>query len=429
MTDERALARVDTATLLLSSNFDDMKQKAQLLISSGLLPKHISKPEQAIVIWLQANELGVPPMLALKEMAVINGKPACSANLMMGLVHQAYGPSSLIYRADKSNDKIAYVIVHMPDSKEVITYTFTIEEAQQAQLTGKGGPWKQYPAAMLAARAISKAARTSFPAVVGGLYVSDELGGEVHEEDLTITPSSAPAPRSVEPRKPEGIAPPSPAEEFEDEEAIDAEYTEVAEEPPLTEQQLKFIARLIKIIPEDQRFGFLATFGAQSIGTLTKAAASRTIDELKRLEAQAIDGEYTEAREKREFIPTEAEAQFIKEEQAKRKPKAQKSGDASDPTQYLAEVIEEAGVADDLGTLIFMRYNQSGSMDDLTKDQQRNLFRYLRLITQLKKASSYQALTALHERYSVKDNLWDDFAQEVHDDRLAELTPEPVTVA
>lgn len=342
MTNERALARMDTSALLLSSNFDQMKEKAALLISSGLLPKHISKPEQAIVIWLQANELGVPPMLALKEMAVINGKPTCSANLMMGLVHQAYGPSSLIYRADTSNGTVAHVEVHLPDSKEVINYSFTIEEAQQAQLTGKGGPWKQYPAAMLAARAISKAARTSFPAVVGGLYVAEELGGEVYEDDLTIAPSPEPAPRSVEPRKPEAIAPPTDPEGFDP--------------------------------PED-----------------------------------AIEGEYTE----------------VEEEQPAPKPKAQKSGDASDPTQYLAEVIEEAGVVDVLEHILSDRYGpEATDLDALTTDQSRNLFRYLRLITQLKQASSYQALTALHERYSVKDNIWDDFAQTTHDDRLAELTPE-----
>ena len=57
---------------------------------------------------------------------------------------------------------------------ETFTGSFSIEEAKQAGLLGKDN-WKNYPARMLKHRALSFAARDSFPDVFAGIYTPDEI--------------------------------------------------------------------------------------------------------------------------------------------------------------------------------------------------------------------------------------------------------------
>jgi hypothetical protein len=95
--------------------------------------------------------------------------------------------------------------------------------AQRAGLTGKG-PWQQYPAAMLRARASAELCRLVWPDVVGGLYTPDEMGDArdvrveapavpvVAEEvvDAEVVPVEAPAPAPASTTQP--VAPePAPA--------------------------------------------------------------------------------------------------------------------------------------------------------------------------------------------------------------------------
>ena len=54
--------------------------------------------------------------------------------------------------------------------------TFTIEEAKQAQLTGKpDSNWSKYPAAMLRARAIATGARAYAADLLDGCYDPEEI--------------------------------------------------------------------------------------------------------------------------------------------------------------------------------------------------------------------------------------------------------------
>jgi hypothetical protein len=76
--------------------------------------------------------------------------------------------------------------------------------AERANLIGKGGPWKQYPEAMLFARCLSAGMRTHCPDALGGApaYTPEELGaqGQIDENGVVVadvTPAHAPAPRPM----------------------------------------------------------------------------------------------------------------------------------------------------------------------------------------------------------------------------------------
>lgn len=158
---------------------DDLKtlmEQALRYVKSGLLPNAIKTPEQALIIMSQGRELGIPPTVALRQITVVNGKPTCSAELMLGLVHRTYGQAAMrVFRTDNESCTVQY---RQAGWDGVSEYTFTMDDAKRAGLL-KNPVWTQYPAAMLRARAISATIRFAFPECINGLYTTEELGGDV----------------------------------------------------------------------------------------------------------------------------------------------------------------------------------------------------------------------------------------------------------
>jgi hypothetical protein len=145
---------------------------AEQFIASGFLPKAIRTPAQALIVMLTGRELGLPPMLALRMIHVIDGKPGLSAELQLARFRQAGGR----YRWLATTDRVAQIQVNAPGDPTdwAQTFSFTIQEAGTAQLLDKGN-WQKYPAAMLRARVASLAIRAVAPEVSMGLYDPDEI--------------------------------------------------------------------------------------------------------------------------------------------------------------------------------------------------------------------------------------------------------------
>ena len=179
------------------STWDVMLSQANVLVRSGFLPTSIKTAEQAIAIMLTGDELGIPKMLALRSIVVINGKPTLSADLMVALVQRAI---------DQHGDGEFRVLPPTPEKctvnyrrwgwSEGHSYTYTIQDAQRAGLAGKG-TWAAHPAAMLRARATSAVCRMAFPDVISGVYTPDEATeftphpeGEARWGNVTVLPTA-----------------------------------------------------------------------------------------------------------------------------------------------------------------------------------------------------------------------------------------------
>lgn len=152
---------------------------ADKFIETGFLPKSVTTPAQALTIMLTGRELNLPPMLALRMIHVIDGKPGLASELQLARFRQAGGK----YRWLETNDRVATIQVIAPGSPAdwAQTFTFTIEEARDAGLLDKQN-WKKYKPAMLRARVASLAIRAVAPEVSMGLYDPDELGAVTNEE-------------------------------------------------------------------------------------------------------------------------------------------------------------------------------------------------------------------------------------------------------
>jgi hypothetical protein len=147
----------------------------RLLAASGLLPKSYIK-QPANVLWAMeyAETLGITTMAAIMGVHVIDGRPCASAGLISGLVRKAGHK----LRVSGNDETATCTIIRSDDPTYKFEFTWTMKRAQQAGITGKQ-VWKNYPAAMLQARAITEAARAAAQDVLYGLgYTPEELGAD-----------------------------------------------------------------------------------------------------------------------------------------------------------------------------------------------------------------------------------------------------------
>lgn len=174
MTSALALTRPEPT--MDARSLELMLEQAERYVSSGLLPNTIKTPQQALIIMAQGRELGIPATVALRGIVVVQGKPTCSAELMMALVHRTYGQSAMrVFRTDNDACTVQY---RQQGWDGVSEYTFSMDDAKRANLL-KNPTWQSYPAAMLRARAISAVVRFAFPECISGVYAPGELGDDV----------------------------------------------------------------------------------------------------------------------------------------------------------------------------------------------------------------------------------------------------------
>jgi hypothetical protein len=146
------------------------------------------------VLWAQeyAESLHLSTMAIVNGIYIIEGKPTASAALISGLVRTA----GHRLRVTGNDQKAVAEIVRKDDPGFTFRSEWTIERAKQAGLLNKN-TWKQYPAAMLKARAVTEAARDACEEALNGChYTPEELGAEVDEEGMpaTVVEQVQPAP-------------------------------------------------------------------------------------------------------------------------------------------------------------------------------------------------------------------------------------------
>lgn len=163
-------------------------------IKSGMLPSTIRTPEAAAIIALKGRELGIPFMIAVAHIHIINGKPTMSAEMMQALARRNL-PGILINIVSSTHEKAEIEFLRPEKGARVVPISFTIEDAKRAKLLNKD-VWQQYPTAMLWSRAISAGLRKVCPeALMGVSYTPEELGAEVSEDGNVIEAQS----RNIDP--------------------------------------------------------------------------------------------------------------------------------------------------------------------------------------------------------------------------------------
>ncbi len=148
---------------------------AEQAVSSKMY-RGIGEKSGVMMIMLSARELGIPPMQALNGgINIINGKAEISARMMSALIRKAGHEIKI----KESSDTSCTLIGKRCDTGETEESSFTIEDAQKANLVKPGGGWVKCPKDMCFARALSRLGRQLFSDVIGIGYVEGEIKGEV----------------------------------------------------------------------------------------------------------------------------------------------------------------------------------------------------------------------------------------------------------
>lgn len=170
------MSETTALTVYEPNNVNEALSLAKVLVESRLLPKSITTAQQAFTIMAAGKEMGLTAMQALRSIHVIEGKPSCSADLILALCKR-HPDVCMYFRLVKSDALIATYETRRRGDPEPTTLSFTIEQAKAAKLTGKDN-WTKYPEAMLRARCIAALARAVYPDLVLGVYETDELAQE-----------------------------------------------------------------------------------------------------------------------------------------------------------------------------------------------------------------------------------------------------------
>lgn len=176
---------------IVPQDLDSAYRLAKAVCLAGLAPKGLDKPEGVMIAILHGMEVGLPPMMALQKIAVINGRPTIWGDGALGLVRASGICEYVIEKIEGIGDKrVAICTAKRRGEPDPIVRRFSVEDAKRAALWDKNGPWKQFPERMLQMRARAFALRDGFADVLGGLYLTEELQGTESPgmKDVTAPP-------------------------------------------------------------------------------------------------------------------------------------------------------------------------------------------------------------------------------------------------
>lgn len=219
-----------TARGVSIDSMDSLFRFSEAVFQSGLAPTSL-KNAQAIMIAIEMGlEVGLPPMAALQNIAVVNGRPTIWGDAQLGIVrstgeleefsewYEIKGQKSNRNPTEFSEDVTSVCRVKRFgfDAQEC---AFSVADAKRAGLWGKSGPWTQYPARMLRYRSRSFALRDSFGDALRGLLTKEEAedlpvidvtpkaSGPSFKSKASIKPSVAIDTPPETPKEPETTAP------------------------------------------------------------------------------------------------------------------------------------------------------------------------------------------------------------------------------
>lgn len=171
---------------LMPKSLDEAMRFCEMLASSDVIPKQYKgKPGDILVAIEWGMEVGLKPMQALNNIAVINGRPSIWGDSALALVRAS---GKMEYIDESFDGDTAICRVKRRGEPETVR-TFSMEDAKKAGLLNKPGPWQQYPRRMLQMRARSWALRDVFPDVLSGIAIAEEAQDVVISE---ASPSSTP---------------------------------------------------------------------------------------------------------------------------------------------------------------------------------------------------------------------------------------------
>lgn len=268
-----ALASLAPKTLEEALKFCDF------LATSTVIPKDfVGKPANIFVAVQWGMELGLQPLQAMQNIAVINGRPTLWGDAMLALVMASPVFGSIEESIEGEGDAAKAICRVSRKGGKVHEQTFSVADARTAGLLGKDGPWKNYRHRMMQMRARSWALRDTFPDVLKGMPCAEEVA------DYELEPGSGYQVVSGK-GKPEVIQPKAISTATQSTEKTSAESEQEAGESMIKPAGIAVLKRSLdaKNINHDE---FLKHLKVEKFEDLTLSRFNDAMNDAKRWESQ-----------------------------------------------------------------------------------------------------------------------------------------------
>lgn len=192
---------------LMPQSLGEAREIAELIARSDFAPKdYKGRPDNVIVALQMGADLGLKPMQALQNIAVINGRPSIYGDAALALAMDVLERFHEGFEGAENTDAFTAVCTSKrkgwPD--ETVT-RFSIADAKKANLWGKAGPWTQYPKRMLQWRARGFNLRNVASDRLLGLVLVEEAQDYPTIEGTVVEDTTPPKALTVFEQLPEGI--------------------------------------------------------------------------------------------------------------------------------------------------------------------------------------------------------------------------------
>lgn len=183
-----------TPYVLAPTNLSELMEFSRMAANSSFVGSQMrGKPGDVLMAIQMGAEVGLNPMQAIQNIAVINSRPCLWGDAALAVVircsayeyHKEFHTGTI----DEGN-RTAHCTVKRKGSEEH-TVSFSMDDAKRANLWKKNTVWTQYPDRMLQMRARAFAIRDQFADALKGLAVREEV------EDYNNEPLNKPSSMTV----------------------------------------------------------------------------------------------------------------------------------------------------------------------------------------------------------------------------------------
>lgn len=162
-------------SLAVYQNFPHIKELAQTLATSDLIPLHFHKKPANILIALEfAHRNDIAPFAAMQSLFVVKGKVGMSATMAISLARKHGAISAIEYEVLGEGDSLKVIAIGTLPNGNKVKSAVTMEMAKNAGWTSNA-IYKSLPEQMLRYRAAVFLIRAHFPEVLFGMQTYEEL--------------------------------------------------------------------------------------------------------------------------------------------------------------------------------------------------------------------------------------------------------------
>lgn len=192
MSNKNAIA---TLSALQPTTMGEAMQFSEMLAKSSLVPKQFQGKSGDILVAMQMGaELGLSPMQAVQNIAVINGRPSVWGDALLAVVQgrSDFEDIDETNNGSKDAESWAAICIIKRKGRSPVQRSFSVADAKRAGLWGKQGPWTQYPKRMMQMRARGFALRDAYADALRGIWMAEEA------QDVPVIREEAVRPKQIE---------------------------------------------------------------------------------------------------------------------------------------------------------------------------------------------------------------------------------------